>query len=289
MALFTKKKLTDEERQSWSAQLLEVRQAELERYGEEPTLGATWDDHDRAYTELWATEYYPKYGILAWSEMAHDGFYPSGYRKFLFQGGRGGFILLVDELEDAPSELVPGQVIWVVNLGEDEQGQTIYGYQMVSSSWKSAKNYMRDRVKDWDLENTRLGLSWDKFFNWVAVGILTVLTVIALVPIVGGVALGVVLGEAISISGAAAAGFAAVTTAWTAYAALPIDDILAQLGDQYQVDPYFADLPGQVDQGVLVFVGNELTEQASAPINSPSDSSGLGALILAAAGLLIFI
>lgn len=289
MALFTKKKLSDEERQAWSAQLLEVRQAELDRYGEEPTLGATWEEHDATYNELWATEYYPKYGILAWSEMAADGLHLSGYRKFLFQGGLGGFLLLVDELEDAPTELTPGEVLWVVNLGQDEEGQTVYGYQMVSSAWKSAKKYMKDRVKDWDLENTRLGLNWDKYFNWIGIGILSIVTVIVLVPIAGGVALGIAAGEAISISGVAAAGAAAITAAWGAYAALPVDDILQQLGNQYELDPYFEDLPGQVNEGVLVFVGNELTEQTHAPTNSPSDSSGLGALLLAAAGLLIFI
>lgn len=294
MALFTTKKLTDSERQVWSAQLLEVRLAELERFGELPTqLGNTWEENDAEYNRLYAFEYYPKYGFQAHSVMHDDGLRLSGYREYVFEVATGGMILLADELEDMPSEMSPGEVYWIVNSGEfDEDGAQIWGFQFISTSWKYAKSSMIARVKEWDLENKRNQLNWSKFFNFAALAILAIITFVALWPVVGQVLLGVALGETITLSAALGAATAALTGAYASNRAwIGISNVLS---DEFgvDVDSEFIDASSQFNQGdsVLVFVGNELTERMEAPLNPPElQTGGMAPMLLAAAALLLFL
>ena len=295
MALFTKGKLSDSERQVWTAQLLEVRLAELERFGELPTqLGATWEENDDEYNRLYAFEYFPKYGITAHVVMHEDGLRLSGYRGYLFDVALGGMILLADELEDMPPEMSPGEVYWIVNSGEfDDDGAQIWGFQFISTAWKYAKSSMMARVKEWDLENKRNQLNWSKFFSFAAAAILAIITFVALWPIVGEVLLGVALGETISVSGLVAASFAALTGAYAANRAWL--GASQALSDEFgvSVESQFIDAAEQFNEGgsVLVFVGNELTEQAEAPMDPPElrQGAGLGPMLLAAAALLLLL
>lgn len=294
MALFTKKKLTDSERQVWSAQLLEVRLAELERFGELPTqLGNTWEENDAEYGRLYAFEYYPQYGLQAHNVMHDNGLRLSGYREYVFEVATGGMILLADELEDMPSEMSPGEVYWIVNSGEvDEDGAQIWGYQFISTAWKYAKSSMISRVKEWNLENKRNQLNWSKFFSFAAAAILAIITFVALWPIVGEVLLGAALGEAISLAGLAKVAGGAVLAAYASNRAWL--GISGELAEQFDIDveSEFMDAAAQFNEGqsVLVFVGNELTEQAQAPINPPElQTGGMAPMLLAAAALLLFL
>lgn len=294
MALFTKRKLSDSERQAWSAQLLEVRRAELDKFGEVPTLGSTWEENDSEWNRLYATEYFPKYGVLAAAEMHADGYRLSGYRGFLFDVAQGGMIILADELEELPPDMAPGAVYWTVNTGTyDEEGNQVWLFQFVASSWKYAKSHMKDRVKEWDLENKRKGLflqNWDRYFNFVALALLIIVTVIALVPVAYGVALGIVLGETISITGAIAALGAGAAAGWGTYGgylAIAQDKVDLVFG-QPDLDAQFVDSTDQFNRGdaVLVFEGNTLTEQTEAPARPAAlESGGLTPLLLAASAL----
>ena len=294
MALFTKQKLSDAERQVWSAQLLEVRLAELDRFGEFPTLGDTWKENDSEWNRLYSTVYLPKYGILAGAEMHADGLRLSGYRQYLFDVAYGGMIILADELDELPADMSPGGVYWIVNSGEfDEAGAQIWGFQFVASSWKYAKSSMIARVKEWDLENKRNQLNWSKFFNFAAAAILAIITFIALWPIVGEVLLGAALGEAISIAGVAKVAGAALLGAYTSNRAwLGISRTLADNFD-IEVDDEFVNAADQFNDGgsVLVFVGNVLETRDEAPENPPElvQGGGFGALLLAAAALIFLL
>lgn len=300
MGLFTKQQLTDAERQAWSAQLLEVRTAEFDHFGASPTLGDNWDTHDQEWNRLYAQEYLPRYGILAGSEMHADGLRLSGYRRFVF-GELGGMIVLASEITDAPADWKAGEVYWIANTGEfDEDGDQIYGYQFISSSWKYAKSHMRERVKDWDLINQRLGLglaNWNKYFKIVAAAILGILIVISLVPIIGGLALGAALGETILVTGSgglleALAGAAVGASA--AYAALNLDRIEGFL-EKHVVgsDPMYSDVDSQFgsENLVPVFEGNTLHFEDNAPANPPALASGdsFFAILAVAAGFLLFL
>ena len=290
MALFTKKKLSDEERQTWSAQLLEVRAAELARWGEFPTLGDNWYTHDLEWNRLYNEVYLPQYGIYAGAEMIAQGLRLSGYRRYLFDGpNMGGMIILVDELDERPADLSKGEVIWAVNLGPNEDGIDEWGWQYVSSQWKHAKSYMMARVKEWDLTNLRSQLFWSHAFNWIAKAILVIGTAMILLPVLGGAALGLALGEKVSILGLLEASKAALISGGVlATAGIgALSDWGEKLGVEWTPEE-FTDAD-EFNQGVLVFVGNDLTIQDAAPTNGPTDSSGLGALLLAAAGLLLFI
>jgi len=293
VALFTKQKLSDAERQTWSAQLLEVSAAELSEFGELPTLGSTWEEHDAEFNRLYAFVYYPKFGILAGAEMHADGLRLSGFRivKARFETNYGGMILLADEVEDLPADMSPGAAYWVVNTGElDDDGRQIWGFQYLASSWKYLKSSLMARVKEWDLVNRRNQLNWSKFFNFAAFAILAILTVIALWPIVGDVILGAVLGEAINIGGVATAAFGSLGAAYAGNKLwLGISRALADQFDTV-VDDQFINAADQFNDGgsVLVFVGNVLETRDEAPENPPElvQGGGYGALLLAAAALI---
>lgn len=296
MALFTKQKLSDAERQTWSAQLLEVSVAELAEFGELPTLGSTWEEHDAEFNRLYSLVYYPKYGILAGAEMHADGLRLSGFRniKASFDTEYGGMILLADEVEELPADMNPGAAYWIVNTGEeDDDGRQVWGFQYLASSWKHLKNSLMARVKEWDLVNRRNQLNWSKFFNFAAFAILAIVTVIALWPIVGSVALGVVLGETVSVGAALGAAGAALSAAYAANKVWL--GISRELADQFDtvVDDQFINAADQFNDGssVLVFVGNVLTERTEAPLNPPEldQGGGLGAVLLAASALLILL
>ena len=303
MGLFSKKQLSDAERQSWSAQLLEVREAELERFGRTPTLGATWQEHDAEYSRLLATEYYPTYGITSWLVMEEDGYRPAGYRAFV-EGE--GMLMLADEIEQPPADWSPGEVYWILNTREkDDQGDDIWLYQFVSSKWKHATRIMKDKVKEWDLENTRKNWPyaqdlWNRYYKLIALAIVAIVLVIVLWPIAAGVALGVALGETISVLGVAAA----ITSSTLLATAIQYQDIGLNLLGEPEVHSFFTDAPSRFNSdestatledaimssptavfepdGQLLLVDN-------APTNSPSTSSAFAPLALAAAGLLIFI
>jgi len=297
VALFTKQKLSDSERQTWTAQLLEVRQEEIERFGEFPTLGDTWEENDSEWNRLYSTVYLPKYGILAGAEMHADGLRLSGYRKipkFINEKGHGyfnGMILLADEVEDLPADMSPGAAYFIVNTEElDDQGRQVWGFVYLNSSWEYLKSSLMGRVKEWDLVNRRNHLNWSKFFNIAAFAILAIVTAIALWPLVGEVALGLALGESVSVGAVFGAAGASLTGAYTANRAwLGISRSLANAFDTV-VDDQFINAADQFNNGdsVLVFVGNVLTERDAAPINPPelSQGGGLGALLLAAAALI---
>ena len=183
MGLLTKKRLSDAERQSWSAQLIEVAEAERKEWGEEPTLGETWTEHDQQYSWLYWTEYYPKFGVLAGVEMAADGHHPAGYRQFFTEGV--SMLILADEIQNI-SELGwnPGEIYWC-SQGENPEE---WGWQRVAVSWSDAKDYMKDRVRDWDLENERKndGLwkkRWNTAFLAVGLAIAAYLTIFILLPL----------------------------------------------------------------------------------------------------------
>jgi hypothetical protein len=296
VALFTKQKLSDAERQTWSAQLLEVSEAELSEFGELPTLGSTWEEHDTEFNRLYTFVYYPKYGILAGAEMHADGLRLSGFRiaKARFDTNYGGMILLADEVEDLPADMSPGAAYWIVNTGElDDDGRQIWGFQYLASSWKHLKNSLMARVKEWDLVNRRNQLNWSKFFNIAAFAILAIVTTIALWPIVGDVLLGAALGEAINIGGVATAALGSLGAAYAANKAwLGISRALADQFDTV-VDDQFINAADQFNDGesVLVFVGNVLTERAEAPLDPPelAQGGGFGALLLAASAILILL
>jgi len=308
MGLFTKKKLTDLERQSWSAQLLEVREAELERFGEAPTLGTTWDEHDSAYGALFL-EYYTEFGVLAWDEMDQDGHRPAGYRAFLL--GQG-MIMLADEVEEPPTDWSPGEVYWVVNTGEfDANGDQIWLYQYVSSSWSDAKKYMKDRVKEWDLENTRktnkLYLEhWNLYYKIVATAITIIVGIIVLFPVIAGGLTALALGETVSLTGAFAAGSKALATSLAFANTALLTGVGGAIFQQFspEADSFFsgADVIGghaalieamNADpEGVPVFQPDgEIVMEDNAPTDSPASSStgGLIPLLVAAAGYMIFI
>lgn len=294
MALFTKKKLSDAERQAWSAQLLEVRAAELDRYGDQPTLGENWEEHDAEWNRLFAMVYAPQYGYVgAAIEMQKEGLRLSGYRKFV-EGE--AMLLLADELDDLPLGWVSGQVYWVINSGQvDDDGQQIWGFQFVAEQWKYARDEMKKKAKDWDLENTRKGLAldaWNRYFKWVALAILAIVVVIALVPVIGGVALGIALGETISITGALGAAGAAAGAALGAYGIWhePISEFFSDITPP--VDEFFVGAGDRLETTELipVFKGNDLFLEPNAPTNpSALESGGLGAALLAAAALLLLL
>jgi hypothetical protein len=304
VGLFTKKKLSDAERQAWSAQLLEVRAAELDEFADEDTLGSTWEEHDEEWSRLFL-EYYVEFGILAWNEMAADGLRISGYRKFI----EGEAMLVIEnEFEEPPAEWAKGSVWWLVNTHQlDENGDQIWGYQYVAASWKEATGYMKDRVKDWDLENTRKTNKlwkddWNRYFALVALAIVGIVAVIILAPIAAGVALGVALGETISVGLLASAVGTGLAQA-------------AAFGDKYlswgenlfgepEVSADFIDALGAFDDGggatiddvinspgVPVFTpGGELVALDEAPTNPAALASGGGlGLLLAAAAALTFV
>jgi len=303
MGLFTKKQLSDAERQSWSAQLLEVREAELEKFGRNPTLGATWEEHDAEYARLLAVEYWPNYGITSYIVMEQDGYRPSGYRGFV-EGE--GMLMLADEIEQPPVDWSPGEVYWILNTREkDDQGDDIWLYQFVSAKWKYATRFMKDRVKEWDLENTRKNWPmyqdlWNRYYKLVALAIIAIVLVIVLWPIAAGVALGVALGETISVVGVAAA----ISSSTLLATAIQYSDVGLNLLGEPEVKSVFTDAPSlfneddstaTLEEEILsaptaVFQPDgELLLTDNAPTSSPSTSTAFAPLALAAVGLLIFI
>ena len=309
MGLFTKKKLSDAERQAWSAQLLEVRAAELVEYGEGPTLGPTWEAHDAEYTRIWAEEYFPEYGYLAWSMMAADGLRSSSYRSIV---PGEAMLMLESELEEPPNDWISGGVYWVVNTGElAEDGSQIWGYQYVAADWSSFKSSMKSKVKEWDLENTRKTNklwkdAWNRYYKWIALAIVAIVVIIVLAPIVAGVALGIVLGETVSVVGAVAAGGAALAGSGMLASA---SGILESFGGFFESqaaidDPLFidsvanfnedrAEIIGEINSSGTAVMTDDgeviLTDQA--PVNPPELNSGGGfvPLLVAAASYMIFI
>ena len=311
MALFTKKKLSDAERQAWSAQLLEVRAAELAEYGEAPAWGQSWEEHDAEFWRLYQEQYLPQYGLYAQAMMAADGLREAGYRAFV-EGA--AMLMLADELEQAPSDWSPGQVWWIVDTGAvDSNGNQVWGYQFVSSSWKEATRYMRDAVDRWDLENTRKTNqlwkdAWNRYYKWIAIAIVAIVVIIVLAPIVAGVALGIALGEAISLAGVAAAAGGALAGSGLLMSAKNALNAGGELlgGMQEEVDPFYVDAAAQFqgDDATSVLVG-EIASSGSAVVgaggkitlvdDAPSDppelneSGGFVPLLLVAASYLIFI
>ncbi len=311
MGLFTKKKLSDAERQAWSAQLLEVRAAELLEFGDTPQFGDNWDAHDAEWMRLFYEEYLPQYGVaVAAPMMAADGLRLSGYRKFL-EGT--AMLMIADEVEDGPVEWSPTQVYWCITSDEtDANGAQIWGYQLVADDWSSAKSYMKARVDEWGLENTRKTNqlwkdAWNRYYKWIAIAIIAIVVIIVLAPVIAGVALGVVLGETISVAGALAAGSAALAGSGMLASAT---GWLDNAGDLFEsainpVDELYQDSAAQFNENRSVLI-NEITEDSnSVPVfqpdgdlilmdNAPTDSVGdssssLIPLLLAAAGYLVFI
>ena len=305
MGLFTKKKLTDAERQAWSAQLLEVRAAALEEWEDEVILGDTWDDHDAEYNRLLATEYWPVYGITAWAAMEADGLRPSHYRKYL-EGE--GMIVLADEIEDKPTAWSAGEVYWIINTHElDDNGDQIWGYQFVATSWKSAKNHMKDRVKQWDLENTRKTNqlwkdAWNRYYQWIALAILAIVLIIVLLPVAAAGAVAVALGESISV-GLLATEIGAVLGSSALFGATKYLSLGENLFGQPNVHAEFTDALDVFSEDGGATIGSEVGDvpvfQPDGKItlkqDAPSDpsalnSSGAMPVILAAAlALLLFI
>ena len=309
MGLFTKKKLSDAERQAWSAQLLEVRAAELAEFDDEQLLGATWEEHDSEWARLYY-EYYVAYGILAYNEMRADGLgHTSGYRKYI-EGE--GMLVLADEMENPPTEWSPGSVWWIVNTQHlDENGDQIWGYQYVSASWATATKYMKDRVKDWDLENTRKTNQlwkddWNRYFKLVALAIVAIVVIIVLAPIAAGVALGIALGETIAIAGVSAAATTALAGSSLLASATNVLGFGENLFGTPEVSAHFVDGLAQFgDDGGSTII-NDILESPEVPVFTPggelvsleeaptspsalSSGGGIGLLLVAAAALLFVI
>jgi hypothetical protein len=305
VAVFSKKRLTDVERQTWSAQLLEVREAELSEFGPEP-VGGTWVSHDEWYYSQWITAV-QEYGIaLAGPQLAAQDVRPAGYRQFL-EGE--AMIVLADEMEDPPTEWEKGGVYWIVYSGQvDESGSQVWGWQQVASRWSEAKSYMMDRVKEFDLENHRKTLPyfadrWNFYFKIVATAIVAIVTVIVLLPIAIGAGIGIAVGAKVSLAGAASAGSAALQGSQALQniaGTLGVfggifGGLVPEAGEQYQgiVEDFSnnnAEIVAEIDEAnTAYFTANSLViTNGDAPTEGPQSSSGFP-LILAAAGALVLL
>lgn len=289
MGLFTTKKLTDSERQSWSAQFLEIVQGQLEHWGDSPTLGGTWEEHDAEYGRLYI-DYVVEYGgSLASVRMAEDGFRSSGWRKVPLD--LPGCIILQSETPGAPSSWVKNGVYYGFEDPREPDGTWFYVF--VGQSWSNAKSIMRGYVKDWDLENLRKGPAAKKFWNFVftivAVAILALLVIFVLLPIATFIAtIATELGVIGATTGLGLLGTGAYHGVSQAGDGSFVGG-LGEIGDWWlggvglSRDEFKEDVPVFQPDGELVL-------QEDAPENPPDlNQSGIGPLLLAAAALIILI
>lgn len=288
MGLFTVKKLSDSERQSWSAQFLEIVQGQREHWGEGPTLGDSWEEHDAEYGRMYL-DYIVQYGgAVAAVYLAQDGYRQSGWRAVPLE--LPGCILLEAETPDPPPDWVTGGVYYGFEI-DSETGE--WGYIYLDSSWSKAKSTMRGYVKDWDLQNLRKGPARKKFWNFVftivALGILAWAVIFVLLPIATFLA---TIATELGVIGATTGLGLLSTGTYLGFSALGDGDFVEGLG-------VFGDwwLEGvglsrsEFKDNVPVFQPNgEIVLEEDAPTNPPDlQSGGLGPMLLAAAALLLLL
>lgn len=289
MGLFTVKKLTDSERQSWSAQFLEIVQGQREHWGDSPTLGGTWEEHDAEFGRLYI-DYVVEYGgALASVRMAEDGFRSSGWRKVPLD--LPGCIILESETPGAPSSWVKNGVYY--GFEDKSQPDGTWFYVFVGVSWPKAKSIMRGYVKDWDLENLRKGPAAKKFWNFVftivVLAILALFVIFILLPIATFIA--IIATEMGVIGATTGLGLLGMGATWgvTQIGGGSFGQGLDEIGDWWlggvglSRDEFKEDVPVFQPDGELIL-------QADAPEN-PRDlnEGGIGPVLLAAAALLLFI